>query len=166
MMVICGVDPGTHATGYGMLKVSSASASSIAYIAHGTIRPKSSDLSGRLKEIFLGLSDVFRHYQPAEVAIETSFHAVNAQSALKLGHARGAIILAAALMDIPVFEYTPTEVKKATCGYGRADKDQIYAMITTILHLPRDLIASRDASDALAIGVCHSSCRRFKELTQ
>lgn len=165
-MIICGIDPGTRITGYGVLSINAPSASSIGYIAHGTIRPRSIDLAGRLKEIFLGLTEVFRQHQPLEVAVETSFHAVNAQTALKLGHARGAIILAATLLDIPVFEYTPTEVKKATCGYGRADKDQIYAMVNTILHLPRDLVSSRDASDALAIGVCHTSCRRFKELTQ
>jgi crossover junction endodeoxyribonuclease RuvC len=166
MMIICGIDPGTRVTGYGLITINSVSASSISYVAHGTVRPKSTDLAGRLKEIYLGLTDVFRQYQPAEVAVETSFHAVNAQTALKLGHARGAIILAATLLDIPIFEYTPTEVKKATCGYGRADKDQIYAMVNTILHLPKDLVASRDASDALAIGVCHSSCRRYRELTQ
>ena len=165
-MIICGIDPGTRVTGYGVLSINAPSASSISYIAHGTIRPKATDLAGRLKEIYLGLSEVLRQHQPLEVAVETAFHAVNAQSALKLGHARGAIILAATLLDIPVFEYSPIEVKKATCGYGRADKDQIYAMVNTILHLPKEKVSSRDASDALAIGVCHSSCRRFKELTQ
>ncbi|HQJ08107.1 MAG TPA: crossover junction endodeoxyribonuclease RuvC, partial [Deltaproteobacteria bacterium] len=65
-----------------------------------------------------------------------------------------------------VFEYTPTEVKKATCGYGRAGKDQVSAMIATILHLPRDMVASADASDALAIGLCHSSSRRMKGFIQ
>lgn len=165
-MIICGIDPGTRATGYGVLSINAPGGSSISYIAHGTIRPRSTDLAGRLKEIFTGLTEVFRLHQPLEVALETSFHAVNAQTALKLGHARGAIILAATILDIPVFEYTPTEVKKATCGYGRADKDQIYAMVNTILHLPKEKVESRDASDALAIGVCHSSCRRFKELTQ
>ena len=165
-MIICGIDPGTRVTGYGVLSINAPSASSISYIAHGTIRTRSTDLAGRLKEIFLGLTEVFRQHQPFEVAVETSFHALNAQTALKLGHARGAIILAATLLDIPVFEYTPTEVKKATCGYGRADKDQVYAMVTTILHLSKDKVESRDASDALAIGVCHSSCRRFRELTQ
>lgn len=166
MMVICGIDPGTRVTGYGVLEISSRSAGSIAYVAHGIIRTGADDLAGRLKEIFLGLSEVFREYQPGEVAVETSFHALNAQSALKLGHARGAILLAAALQEIPIFEYTPTEIKKATCGYGRADKEQIHTMVSTILHLPRNLVSSRDASDALAIGVCHSSCRRFKELVQ
>lgn len=166
MMIICGIDPGTRVTGYGVLGMSTPGTSSISYVAHGTVKTRSVDLAGRLKEIFEGIGEVFRQYEPSEVALETSFHAINAQTALKLGHARGAIILVAALLDIPVYEYTPTEVKKAVCGYGRADKDQVYAMVNTILHLPKDLVGSRDASDALAIGVCHTSCRRFRELAQ
>ena len=165
-MIICGIDPGTRITGYGILDIRSRPRAQLSYVSHGTIRPKGDDLSLRLKEIFLKITEIFREYRPAEVAIETTFHALNAQSALKLGQARGAIILAATLLDIPVFEYSPTEVKKATCGYGHADKGQISAMITTILHLPKGTVASVDASDALAIGLCHSSCRRLKELTQ
>ncbi|HNY66568.1 MAG TPA: crossover junction endodeoxyribonuclease RuvC [Deltaproteobacteria bacterium] len=165
-MIICGIDPGTRITGYGILDIRTRPRSQLSYVSHGTIRPKGEDLPLRLKEIFLKITDVFREYRPDEVAIETTFHALNAQSALKLGQARGAIILAASLLEIPVFEYTPTEVKKATCGYGHAGKDQISAMIATILHLPKGQVASADASDALAIGLCHSSCRRLKELVQ
>lgn len=165
-MIICGIDPGTRATGYGILDIRSRSQASLAYVTHGVIRPKSEDLASRLKEIFLSITEIFREHSPAEVAIESTFHALNAQSALKLGQARGVVILAASLLSIPVFEYSPTEVKKATCGYGRAGKDQISAMITTILHLPKGTVASADASDALAIGLCHSSSRRMKELIQ
>lgn len=163
-MIICGIDPGTRITGYGILEIRAASQASLCHVSHGTIKPKSETLALRLKEIFLSVTEVFRQYKPAEVAVEATFHALNSQSALKLGQARGAVILAASLLDIPVFEYTPTEVKKATCGYGRADKDQISAMITTILHLPKGMLTSPDASDALAIGLCHSSSRRLKEL--
>lgn len=165
-MIICGIDPGTRATGYGIIDIRNTSRAQLCYVSHGTIRPKTDILAVRLKEIFLSLTEVLRTYNPAEVAIETTFHALNSQSALKLGQARGAIILAATLLDIPVFEYTPTEVKKATCGYGRADKEQVSAMMATILHLPKDLVTSLDASDALAIGLCHSSSRRMKELAQ
>ncbi len=165
-MIICGIDPGTRATGYGVLDIQATSQATLRYVSHGTIKPKSEALTLRLKEIFLSVTEVFRLYNPSEVAIEATFHALNAQSALKLGQARGAVILAASLLDIPVFEYTPTEVKKATCGYGRADKGQISAMITTILHLPKGMLTSPDASDALAIGLCHSSSRRLKELIQ
>jgi crossover junction endodeoxyribonuclease RuvC len=165
-MIICGIDPGTRITGYGILDIRSRPRAELAYVSHGTIRPKGDDLSLRLKEIFLRITELFQEHRPAEVAIETQFHALNAQSALKLGQARGVIILAASLLEIPVFEYSPTEVKKATCGYGHADKDQIAAMITTILHLPKGSVASADASDALAIGLCHSSSRRMREFSQ
>lgn len=160
-MIICGVDPGTRFTGYGVIEIRG---SQDVYVAHGTIKPKAKDLPGRLKEVYTGLEEVFTRYRPQEVAVETSFYAKNAQTALKLGQVRGVIILAATLLDIPVFEYTPTEVKKAVCGYGQAEKDQVCDMVKTILHI-RDLdIASRDATDALAIGVCHSSSRNIKRL--
>jgi crossover junction endodeoxyribonuclease RuvC len=123
-------------------------------------------MANRLKELYLGLTEIFQRFSPAEIAVEATFHALNAQSALKLGQARGSVLLAAAMLDIPVFEYTPTEVKKATCGYGHAQKDQIHVMVSTILHLSRDAVTSRDASDALAIGVCHSSSRRMKRYLQ
>lgn len=160
-MRICGVDPGTRTTGYGILDMH-RDPERLVYVTHGTIRPRSDEMALRLKEIFEGLTDMFRQFGPVEVAVETTFHALNAQSALKLGQARGVILLAASLMGIPVFEYTPTEVKKATCGYGHAGKDQIHTMVSTILHLPRGTVRSMDASDALAIGVCHSSSRRMR----
>ncbi len=164
-MIICGIDPGNKATGYGILDMNSSS-SSLVHVAHGTIKPISHDTAGRLKEIFDGLTGIFRQFNPEEVAVESSFHALNSQTALKLGQARGAILLAAAMLEIPVFEYTPTEVKKATCGYGHAGKVQIHAMVSTILHLPKTTVTSLDASDALAIGVCHSSTRRMRRLMQ
>jgi len=164
-MIICGIDPGTKSTGYGILEMCSKPTSLI-HVGHGTIRPRSDDSAGRLKEIFDGLTEVFRQYCPAEVAVETSFHALNSQTALKLGQAKGVILLAAAVQGIPIFEYTPTEVKKATCGYGHAGKDQIHAMVSTILHLSNRALTSLDASDALAVGVCHSSSRLMRRLVQ
>lgn len=160
-MIICGIDPGTQCTGYGILDIT---AHQSIYIAHGTIRPKASDLTQRLKEIFLKVTDMLSAYQPHEGAIETSFYATNAQTALKLGQVRGIIILAMTMRDIPVYEYTPTEIKKATCGYGHAEKGQIGAMVHTLLKLPRGAIASKDATDALAIGFCHASSRRMKRI--
>lgn len=164
-MIICGIDPGSRCTGYGIIDMHASSAG-LKYVTHGTIRPRSDDMAFRLRELHLALTDIFREYRPAEIAVESTFHALNVQSALKLGQARGAVLLAAALLDIPVFEYTPTEVKKATCGYGHAQKDQIHVMVSTILHLSRDAVTSRDASDALAIGVCHSSSRRMRGYLQ
>ncbi|MFY9398270.1 MAG: crossover junction endodeoxyribonuclease RuvC [Desulfomonilia bacterium] len=165
-MIICGIDPGMRATGYGVLEIRDTPRNTLAYVAHGTIRPRAGTLDSRLKEIFLQMTRIFREHRPQEVAIETTFHALNVQSALKLGQARGAVILAASLLDIPVFEYTPTEIKKATCGYGRAGKEQVAAVITSILRIPRGSVDSSDATDALAIGLCHSSSRRMRELTR
>ena len=161
-MIVCGIDPGTRITGYGVLDIGAAQSR---YVAHGTISPRSKDLHERLKIIYLELSRVLEKYSPSEVALETSFYALNAQSALKLGQVRGVIILTARLQDIPVFEYTPTEIKKATCGYGRADKTQVASMVRILLNLPRGSISSMDATDALAVGVCHSSSRRIKGLS-
>ncbi|HOJ13185.1 MAG TPA: crossover junction endodeoxyribonuclease RuvC [Deltaproteobacteria bacterium] len=160
-MRILGVDPGTRVTGYGILELFSRP-HRIVHVCHGTIRPRACDMAGRLREIFDGLSDLVRQYGPSEVAVETTFHAMNAQSALKLGQARGAVVLAAALLDIPVFEYTPTEIKKAACGYGHAGKDQIHAMVCTVLNIPKTAVSSMDASDALAVGLCHASARKLK----
>jgi crossover junction endodeoxyribonuclease RuvC len=164
-MRICGIDPGTRATGYGIIDMRSSSAS-LSHVAHGVIRPCSDEMALRLKEIFQGLTELFGQFRTAEVAVETSFHAINSQTALKLGQARGAILLAASLMDIPVFEYTPTEVKKATCGYGHAGKEQVHAMVSAILHLPKGELKSMDASDALAVGICHTSSRRMRRLAE
>ncbi|HDM33044.1 MAG TPA: crossover junction endodeoxyribonuclease RuvC [Deltaproteobacteria bacterium] len=160
-MIICGIDPGTRTTGYGILDIS---ASNSRYIAHGIISPTDKDLGKRLEAIFKELSKVLDKYSPAEIAVETSFYAINAQSALRLGQVRGVVILAATLMHIPVFEYTPTEVKKATCGYGRAGKAQVATMVRILLGLPKDSLMPEDASDALAVCVCHSSSRLMKGL--
>jgi len=165
-MIICGIDPGTRTTGYGVLEIRENPRGSLAYVAHGTIRPRAESLSKRLREIFVDMTELFRRYHPAEVAVEATFHALNVQSAFKLGQARGAVILAASLLDIPVFEYTPTEVKKATCGYGRAGKEQIASMIMSVLRIPRGSAIPDDATDALAIGLCHSSSRRMRELAR
>ncbi len=156
-MIICGIDPGTRATGYGVIEIGS---STDKYIAHGTIKPQGDDLSLRLKTIYRELDEIFRQYRPQEVAVETSFYSKNAQTALKLGQVRGVIFLAAALNDIPVFEYAPTEIKKAACGYGQAEKQQVSAMVCTILNIRP--IKSADATDALAACICHSSCRNIR----
>jgi crossover junction endodeoxyribonuclease RuvC len=108
----------------------------------------------RLKNIFIGLSEVVARYRPDQFAIETAFYGKNAQSALKLGHARGAALLAAVTRDIPASEYSPREVKKAIVGRGNASKQQVQYMVKSMLRLttvPR----LYDISDALAVAVCH-----------
>jgi crossover junction endodeoxyribonuclease RuvC len=160
-MIICGIDPGTQCTGFGILDIERDRS---VYRDHGTIRPKEQDFDLRLKEIFLRITDILKDHKPAEAAIETSFYATNAQTALKLGQVRGVIILAVTLLDIPIFEYTPTEIKKATCGYGHAEKGQISAMVHALLGIPKGKITSQDASDALAVSLCHVSSRKMKRL--
>ena len=110
-------------------------------------------MSVRLKKIYDELMRTIEETRPEEMAVESLFFARNPQSALKLGHARGVAMLAAVNSGLPVFEYSPLEVKKAVVGYGRADKDQVRMMVGTLLNSRKR--RSRDAADALAIAVCH-----------
>ncbi len=111
------------------------------------------DFPGRLKSIFDGLTTVIAEYEPDEVAVENVFLSNNAQSALKLGQARGAAIVAAVHAGLPVAEYTALQVKQAVVGRGKAAKEQVQKMLTALLSLPE--VAQADASDALAVAVCH-----------
>ena len=160
-MIICGIDPGTRLTGYGIVELKSGNAK---YISHGVIKPKTEDLNMRLQEIHLEVRSILKEFNAEEMAVETSFHAINSQTALKLGQVRGVIILAATLSDIPVFEYTPNEIKKAACGYGHADKQQIGDMVNLLLGFTKGNIPAGDAADALAVGICHSSARSLRRL--
>ena len=122
-------------------------------------------LASRLKSIHNGLSEVIRAYQPDVAAFESMFHAVNAQSALRLGHARGVSMYAAAEAELPVYEYSPTEIKSAVTGYGRAEKPQVQQMIRSLLKL-ESLPKQYDASDALAVAICHAHSERFRKAAQ
>jgi crossover junction endodeoxyribonuclease RuvC len=108
----------------------------------------------RLKRIYSGLGGIIRTHHPDELAIESAFHGKNAQSALKLGHARGVAILAAVVSEIPTTEYSPREVKKSVVGNGAASKDQVQFMVKSMLRLPMTKMVL-DASDAIAIAICH-----------
>ncbi|HEY6008758.1 MAG TPA: crossover junction endodeoxyribonuclease RuvC [Geobacteraceae bacterium] len=154
-MRILGIDPGSRATGYGIIEMHG---NRLAHVAHGTIATSSSDpLPARLAAIFLGLRDVLALHRPAEVGVENIFNAHNAQSALKLGHARGVALLAAELDRLPLEEYTPMQVKSAVVGYGHATKEQVQEMVRRLLALPERVGA--DASDALAVAICHAQTR-------
>jgi crossover junction endodeoxyribonuclease RuvC len=107
---------------------------------------------------------VIRSYQPDVAAFESMFHASNVQSALRLGHARGVSMYAAAEAELPVYEYSPTEVKSAVTGYGRAEKPQVQQMIRSLLRL-ESLPKQYDASDALAVAICHAHSDRFRKAT-
>ncbi len=154
-MVILGVDPGSRVTGYGLVRTEGSRLYCLGYggisVAGGS---QTTGLSGRLKQIYDQLSLILDQYSPAAMAVEDVFFAVNAKSALKLGHTRGVVLLLAAQFDIPLVEYSPTAVKKAVVGYGRADKGQIQSMVRTLLNLKREP-QPHDAADALAVALCH-----------
>ena len=151
-MIILGIDPGSRITGYGII---SKEGNRLIHIDNGAIFTQSAkDFPQRLQQIFVGLSAIIEQYRPEAVAVENVFLAKNAQSALKLGQARGAAIVAAVCVGLSVFEYTALQVKQAVVGSGRAEKQQVQHMIKVLLNLPE--VAQEDASDALAVAVCHA----------
>ncbi|MFA5516177.1 MAG: crossover junction endodeoxyribonuclease RuvC [Desulfuromonadales bacterium] len=151
-MRILGIDPGTGTTGYGIVE---KQGNRLVHIENGAIRTHSGeDLALRLKTIHDALTGVIVRYAPQAVAVEQIFVAKNALSALKLGHARGAALLSGVNARLPVFEYSALQVKSAVVGYGRAEKSQVQQMVRMLLNLPE--IAQEDASDALAVAICHA----------
>ena len=151
-MIILGVDPGTIITGFGVIEARNGK---LRVLDYNVVKNKGSrSMPMRLKVIYSALCDVIDHFHPDEFAIETAFYGKNAQSALKIGHARGVSILAAVNHEIPTTEYSPREVKKAVVGNGAASKEQVEFMVKSILKL-REAPKFYDASDALAVAICH-----------
>lgn len=151
---ILGIDPGSRVTGYGVID-SDGTRSRL--VESGCIRLRGGDFPTRLGEIYTALRAVVDRHAPAEIAVEQVFVSHNAQSALKLGQARGAAICAAVTAGLPVFEYTPRAVKQAVVGTGAADKTQVQHMVRRLLALDGDLAA--DAADALAVALSHAHGR-------
>ena len=152
-MIVLGIDPGSRITGYGVVE---KKRKGIISITGGEITAKGNEtLSIRLKKIHDNLIEIMRVFTPDAVALEDIFYGKNVKSLIKLGHVRGVIILAASHSNIPVFEYTPLEVKKAVVGYGRAEKNQVQKMVKIILNL--DKLPPVDTSDALAVAICHTN---------
>jgi len=149
---IFGIDPGSERTGYGCVETDGRRHR---LVVCGAITAAAGDsFPHRLARIHRELTAVLLKTRPECVAVESVFHAVNARSALKLGHARGVAILAAVEAGCTVVEYTPAEVKRAVVGYGRADKRQVQEMIKLLLGLEKPP-APHDAADALAVAICH-----------
>jgi crossover junction endodeoxyribonuclease RuvC len=149
---VFGIDPGSARTGYGCVQ---SDGTRHRLIACGAITiPASNAFPEKLKIIHVELAALIARHRPDCIAIENLFHAVNARSALKLGHARGVAMLAAVEAGIPIVEYTPAEVKQSIVGYGRAEKGQVQSMIQLLLGLSTPP-SPFDASDALAIAICH-----------
>ena len=153
MPIILGIDPGSRFTGYGVINKQGRT---ITYLGSGCIKALSQgeDLGSRLQTIFAGVSEIILQFKPDLFAIEQVFMAKNPDSALKLGQARGAAIVAATNSDLIISEYSARQIKQAVVGTGGADKTQVQHMVKTILKLPGTPQA--DAADALAVAICHA----------
>ena len=163
-MIILGVDPGSRLLGYGVVE---KNGNQVRVVDHGTIQlfhkeykdiPVDETTPSRLKEIYVKLSEIVQKYKPVAMAVEKVFFAKNAVSALKLGQARGVVLLTGALHDLEIYEYSVTEVKSMITGHGRADKEQVAKMLQMILGAQE--FATPDASDALSIELDHALAMR------
>jgi crossover junction endodeoxyribonuclease RuvC len=151
-MRVLGVDPGSESTGFGIIDTDGQRHQPVQF---GAIRPpRGAAFPARLLHIENKLQHLIETFQPEVVAVEEAFYAVNVKSALKLGHVRGVVLVVAARAGLPIFEYSPLEVKSATVGYGRAEKQQVQQMVRVILNLPT-IPEPHDAADALAVAICH-----------
>jgi crossover junction endodeoxyribonuclease RuvC len=156
-MLVLGVDPGSRVTGYGLIE---KRMNRMTCVDAGTITPSAHlPFHQRIHAIFQAMSEVMEKHRPEEMAIEDVFYGKNVKSALKIGHARGAVLIAAVRCGIKIFEYTPLEIKKAVVGYGRGTKEQVRAMTRVILKLKGQ--PALDASDALAAAICHLNWTRY-----
>ncbi|WP_225072049.1 crossover junction endodeoxyribonuclease RuvC [Desulfuromonas sp. CSMB_57] len=156
-MRILGIDPGSRITGYGLVE---KIGNRLRHMDNGAIITNSkAPMPERLQIIYRQLNRIIDEYAPQAVAVERIFVAKNALSALKLGHARGVAMLAGVNAGLPVAEYSAVEVKNAVVGYGRAAKTQVQHMVRVLLALPE--IAQEDASDALAVAICHAHCHEL-----
>jgi crossover junction endodeoxyribonuclease RuvC len=153
-MRILGVDPGSITTGFGVID---AERGRLALVEQGSITtPRGAELAERLCRIHDGLLSVIRRTSPGAVAVETPFAGRNVKSLIQLAHARGVILLAARNARVDVFEYSPRSVKSAVVGFGGAEKEQVMKMVRLVLPGCSGLVLSADASDALAVAICHA----------
>lgn len=155
MIVILGIDPGSRITGYGVIRMHRQQAE---HLASGCITVGDLAFDARLCAIFDALTDIINEYQPQEAAVEKVFMNRNADSAIKLGQARGAALVAIAKLAVPVHEYSPNQIKQAVVGRGHAEKSQVQHMVKTLLALPS--LPAADAADALATALCHGHTRQ------
>ena len=152
-MRVLGIDPGTAACGYGIVHESGGRLKAIDHGWWQTPAKRRPEL--RLKTIFDGVTELIEDFGPDAVVLEESFVGVDARTALSVGQARGAVLVAAASFGLDCAEYAPSRVKQAVCGYGRAEKAQVQRMVTAILGL-RSAPTPQHASDALAVAICHA----------
>jgi crossover junction endodeoxyribonuclease RuvC len=156
-MLVLGVDPGSRTTGYGLIEKEN---NRLTCLHSGHISsPGKRPFYQRVHRIFESMVDIMTRYRPQEMAIEDVFYAKNIQSSLKLGHARGAVLIASVQCGVKIYEYAPLEIKKAVVGYGRATKEQVCSMVQMILKLEKR--PNFDTADALAAAICHLNWSRF-----
>jgi crossover junction endodeoxyribonuclease RuvC len=156
-MIVLGVDPGSIVTGYGLVEKKQ---NQMTCVHAGTISSSSKiPFFQRIYTIYQSMVDIMERYHPYELAIEDVFFAKNVKSALKIGHARGAVFIAAVQSGTKIFEYSPLEIKQSVVGYGRATKEQVRSMVQVILNLETRPVT--DTSDALATAICHLNWTRF-----
>lgn len=158
-MRILGIDPGSRLTGFGLVVYEGDRAR---YVDAGAVRTTGDDFNQRLRQIHETVGEVIERLQPDQLAVERVFVARNASTALKLGAARSAAICASFAFSLPIYEYSPREVKLAVTGRGAADKGQVQHMVKALLSLTGDIQA--DAADALAIAMCHGNTVRLRTL--
>lgn len=156
MTTIIGIDPGSRRTGYGVIQLQG---NRHIYLTSGYLDVASYPSCERLRRIFVGLQEIIQQYRPQEAALEQVFMHENPNSALKLGQARGAAIVA---LEMPVAEYSARQVKKSIVGYGAANKEQVQFMVKRLLNLTGNL--QPDAADALAIALCHAQARGLQKM--
>ncbi len=156
-MRILGIDPGSRITGYGIVDADGAA---LTFVACGVVKTtKNYPFTVRINEIFDGINEVVQLHAPETAAVEDVFLANNPKTAIKLGQARGAAIVAAMQNGLPVSDYTPRQVKQAVVGHGNAEKEQVQHMVRLLLALKGS--PSSDAADALAVAICHANTQRF-----
>lgn len=161
-MRILGIDPGIAIVGYGIIE---KNANKYKHIAYDAILTKAhTPLEQRLQIIYNKICEILDEYKPDAVSVEELFFNNNAKTAFSVGQARGVVLLAAVQRGIPIFEYTPLQVKQALTGYGRADKNQIQHMVKSLLCL-ESIPKPDDVADALAIAICHGNSLRFNSIS-
>jgi len=162
-MIILGIDPGVAITGYGVI---SYQGNKFKVIEHGAVLTRAkTELPQRLLKINEDITAIIQRINPQVVAIEELFFNTNIKTAITVAHGRGAAIISAAKQNIPVFEYTPLQVKQAVVGYGRADKNQIQQMVKILLGLD-EIPKPDDVADALAVAICHAHSSAFINRTK
>ena len=155
-MIILGIDPGYAIVGWGVIEYNGSKFKTLGYGSINT--PAGLEPAERLLMVYRGMKEIIDKYKPDQIAVEELFFNTNTTTAILVAEARGVILLSAKLAGLTIAEYTPLQVKQAVVGYGRAEKQQVIAMVTTILKL-KSPPKPDDTADAVAIAICHAQCR-------